>query len=270
MGLEDLSNMRNFGLARLLGVVFLMVGGARGAQMTAAADIGVNVVGSFTGASATYVGPNGGNGDYRGAVLDGGFDSFDGFGRYGSFSGDLTLNRRVELLTGNVYRWVDTFTNTGANAILTGVNFNGNLGSDAATAFTTVNAYFQVSTDNCLSCDPVVGFIWGNNVYASTFTRAQFSDVSSITIPLTLAPGETKSLMFFAFLAREDTNRVLANDVALATNTMNALFAAPNITGLSALEQSQIVNWGTVPEPGTYVSLGSALAVLAWWRKRRG
>ena len=275
-----------FGRAAALALLSLLSINANGAQFVASSDICTladcsSAGGSYTGASSgttvifsvTHPAT-----DLRGAVSDGGGDAFDYFG-YVANVGTLSLNRQTELLSGNIYRFFDTYTNNTQSTINTTVTFVGDLGSDGGTIYSNVNSFRQTSSDGAPPGDPVVGFIWGNNSFASAMVRSTgqggnsgANERTAIAASLNLAVGQTVSLLYYAFLAKDLTDR--SGDLTLALNTVNGLFSNPNFSGLSSQQQAQTLNWGEarvsgVPEPSTaFLTLGG-LAALAWMRRRR-
>ena len=262
---------------------------AYGVQFTATSD--VCSVADCSTTSTSYTGLSAGtttifsnthptNEDLRGAVSDGGGDAFDYFG-YIANVGSLTLNRQTELLSGNTFRFFDTYTNNTQSTISRTITFVGDLGSDGGTVYANVNAFRQTSSDGGPS-DPVVGFVWGNNSFASGITRSTGqggnngpNERTAIAATLNLAPGQSASLMYFAFLASDLTDR--SGDNALALSTVNALFNSPNLSGLSGAQQARILNFGTgqpsttsgTPEPSTALLTLGGLAGLAMLRRRR-
>ena len=243
---------------------------AHAAQFQAGADIFTG-----TGVAARYVGPGGNvqpSNRALGSIADGGFDTFDNFGFYNSGTGGLTLRRQVELLSGNTYRFLDTFTNSTGAAIRTTVNFFGNLGSDGDELVSYAQGGLTVSCEddgdgNCTG-DAVLALVAGNNGLAQV---AITPDRYNARFALDVAAGQSVSLLNFAFLAR-DEDGPLASDVDLARTTGRALIAAPRIDGLSAAQVATIVNFTVtaVPEPASWtmmmIGFGATGAML---RRRR-
>jgi hypothetical protein len=242
----------------MLSLVFLATAypaTAHAAQFQAGADIFTG-----TGVAARYVGPGGNvqpSNRPLGSIADGGFDTFDNFGFYNSGTGGLALSRQVELLSGNTYRFLDTFTNTTGGTIRTTVNFFGNLGSDGDELVSYAQGGLTVSCEddgdgNCTG-DAVLALVAGNNGLAQA---AVTPDRYNARFALDVAAGQSVSLLNFAFLAR-DENGPLASDVDLARTTGQALMAAPRVEGLSATQIATIVNFNVtaVPEPASWAMM---------------
>lgn len=242
---------------------------AEAAQFQAGADIfnGTGYGSSYTGVGGT-VQPSGA---WLGSVADGGYDTFDNFGFYNSGVSSLTLNRQVELLSGNVYRFFDTFTNNQSTRVTTTVNFFGNLGSDGDELISYDAGGLMVSCEDdgagaCID-DAVLALVSGNNGLGS---QAITPDRYNVRFALDLAPGESISLLNFAFLAR-DEDGPLDSDVDLAIATGQSLLAAPRLEGLSAEQIARIGNFNIagVPEPSTWAMLIAGFGVTGAALRRR-
>ena len=231
--------------------------------------------GIFDGANygTSYTGPGGTvqpSNQPLGAVFDGGNGAFDAFGFYNAGTSGLTQNRQVDLLTGNVFRFLDTFTNTGTSAIHTTLNFFGNLGSDGDELISyAANGLFVSCEDdgdgNCVN-DPVLALVSGNNGLGQ---GAITPDRYNVAFTVDIAPGQSLSLLNFASLASQDFGPTPA-DVALAQSTGLALLDAPRLEGLSADQISTIANFSaTVPEPSSWALLAIGVAALGWQRRGR-
>lgn len=225
------------------------------------------------GYGAIYAGAGGSTPLYNqalGEVVDGGNGAFDAFGFYNSGVNGLSQTRRVELLSGNVFRFFDTFTNQGASTVSTTLNFFGNLGSDGDEIVSLAKSGLLVSCEddglgNCGS-DPVLALVSGNNGLG----QASISpDRYNVRFAVTLKPGESLSLLNFAFLASE-LNGPSAADVLLAQSTGNLLLNAPRLEGLSAQQIASIANFTTpVPEPSSLAMMALGFGVLGLLRQRR-
>jgi hypothetical protein len=242
---------------------------AYAAQFQAGADIFTG-----TGTAARYVGVGGNvqpSNQALGSVADGGYDTFDNFGFYTGGTGGLTLSRQVELLSGNVYRFFDTFTNTGTAAISTTVNFFGNLGSDGDELVSTATGGLIVTCqdDGTGACteDAVLALVSGNNGLAQA---AITPDRYNARFALNVAAGQSVSVLNFAFLARDEAGP-LASDTALAQTTGAALVAAPRTEGLTDAQVARIVNFAipAVPEPSTWAMMMLGFAATAITIRRR-
>lgn len=248
----------------------LAAGTADAQQFSASPDIFTG-----TGYAAGYTG-RGGNvqpsNKALGSVWGGGADTFDAFGWYNTGTGGLVLDRQVELLAGNTFRFFDTFTNTGSSAASVTVNFFGNLGSDGSELIGHDQGGLIVSCENdgagaCID-DAVVALVSGNNGLGKA---AITPDRYNAAYLLNVAAGQSVSLVNYAFLAR-DVNGPTAGDVALAIATGQALLAAPRLEGLSSAQVARIVNFAApVPEPKTWAMMLLGFGMVgAGLRRRRG
>lgn len=211
------------------------------------------------------------NFDDVGAVIDGGYGAFAGWMYHANPLGFMT-NRRVDTLSSiNVYRHIDTFTNLWAGPQTVNLSLLGNFGSSASVIVRN-DAYAFVGHDSNITFNtgaPVIGLMNGNNAWAAAnITRSLGPIAIAVDYTLTLQPGESITLMYATFLARDITDR--SGDAALAQSTVNAMLADPMgtglYTGLTQAEINSIVNW-TVPTPGAAALLG--LGGLASLRRRR-
>jgi hypothetical protein len=220
-----------------------------------------------SGYGASYVGAGGNtplSSQALGQLVDGGNNAFDAFGFYNRGVGSLSQARQVELLSGNVYRFFDTFTNTGITQVTTTLNFFGNLGSDGDELVSLNSGGLVVSCtdDGAGSCtgQPVLALVSGNNgLGQATLTPDRYN----VSFAVSLAPGQSLSLLNFAFLA-SDVDGPTAADQLLAERTGLALLATPRLEGLSSQQVASIANFtiSPVPEPSAWtLALGGLLAL---------
>lgn len=234
--------------------------------------------------------------DARGAVDDGGYDAYDGAGFIvpGPMRGDpppsaVSITRRVDALTElNIYRWLDTYTNTTERPVSIDLAFYSNLGSDGFDQ-TLVNDSFRLVTseifvpkrsDVYVPTDPVVAMMHGNNDWAATnITVTKEFDIVRRRFVFELAPGASATLMFADFLAYTPTlnegeggvfygDPGTIEDVQLAISRSADLIADPSVLfeGIETRGLGPILNW-TIPSPGA-AAVG-ALAGLVALRRRR-
>ncbi len=260
---------------RVAGVLMVACGltGAASAQQfhIGSSEVSQNGGGGIT--DSVYFGPNFGNGDRRGAVLDGGSDAYDDAGYYtNAFAPGVVVSRRTNTLADiNVFRWIDTYTNTGAAPLLVTMLFESNLGSDSLTVIETEERFRSVTYEDRQpsSTDPVLGMMHGNNDFSSEFIHPDLSRPGFLTrrISMTLLPNEPVTLMFADFLVRDLTNRGRDREIAMLGTADFLDQPTPLMSGLSDVEIGAIRNW-TIPAPGAGVGL---MAGLLWGvRRRRG
>lgn len=235
--------------------------------------------------------------DARGAVDDGGYDAYDGAGyivpgamRLGNGPSGVSISRRADALTElNIYRWLDTYTNTTERPISIDLAFYTNLGSDGDDQILENNSFRLVTSeisapkrsDVYAPTDPVVAMMHGNNDWAATnITVTKDIDIVRRRFVIDLAPGASATLMFADFLAYTPTlyegeggEPIYADpgtigDVQLALSRSADLIADPSVLfdGIDTRGLGPILNW-TIPSPGA-AAVG-ALAGLAALRRRR-
>jgi hypothetical protein len=255
---------------------------AFGQQATIAQDV-INGLGATCNElGASYYGTATGS---CGAVYDGGSDAFDTYGRLTAVPGGLLASRRTEAFASrSLYRFVDTFSNFTGAAITGQVTFFGDLGSDGQGRAVGTGSFYRVSSDaqaGSFGSDAVVAFVYGNNAFAQDYMAfAGTQATHTLTTTITVLPGQSVSLLSFAFLARSLTRNptTQAADEALALAAAQGLVADPFLDGLSADERARIANFGpgvaapsplVTPEPGTWALLTTGLAGLAGVARRR-
>lgn len=232
--------------------------------------------GAFDGSGygSHYSGPGGFTPLYNqalGQVVDGGNGAFDAFGFYNAGVGNLGQQRQVELLSGNLFRFFDTFTNNGSSTVSTTLNFFGNLGSDGDELVSHVSSGLIVSCEDdgfgACGSDPVLALVSGNNGLGQA---AITPDRYNVRFDITLAPGQSLSLLNYAFLASE-VNGPTAADLSLALSTGQQLQSQLWLQGLSRQQIDGIANFtlSPVPEPSTWAMALVGLGLLGWKVRRR-
>lgn len=229
-----------------------------------------------TGYGASYSGPGGAvqpSNQPLGAVVNGGNGAFDMFGYYNSGVGSLTDTRKVDLLSGNTFRFFDTFTNNTNSTITTTLNFFGNLGSDGWELVSHNQGGLMVScTDGGAgSCadQPVLALVSGNNGLGKASITP---DRYNVSFDVTLAAGQSLSLLNFASLS-SDENGPTDEDVLLAKSVGQSLLSTPRLDGLTGDQIRSIANYNftsAVPEPATWIMMMVGFGALgAGLRHRR-
>lgn len=179
-------------------------------------------------------------------------------------------------------RTLISLSNLGSGSVSTTVRLQTNVGSDGSTQTiatssgdTTLTALDRwiITDDTPTNGDPAnTHVLWGNgglapsNVGQTVFDAAGTQGILA-DFALTLAAGQTQSLMFFNQI--HTTAAAAQGEVSVFDNL------APGSTllaGLSQTELTQIQNWGfgeqQVPEPGVLALLGLGFAGLGLSRRR--
>lgn len=271
-------------------------------------SISPNAVLTNGGSASSYSGPSTGGFDLRGAVLDGGLGAynlagglfFDPSGFDGGVApAGLQITRRTDTLSNlNVFRWVMTFTNTTAATITTPVAFWTQIGYDSTDYTDVANTPFRFITfenrvvgtiaQADIPGDPVIGMMHGNNGFTLnniTWARQVGAVNNALNYRnvnrqwnLSLAPGQSQTVMFADFLAYTlDANGNAGgggspDDITVAWMTTSNYLgnALPLFQGLTPDELASISNWsisGVIPTPGAAGLLG--LSALVATRRRR-
>ena len=170
-------------------------------------------------------------------------------------------------LPANSIRWYDSFTNNTGSTITANLAFGGNLGSDSATKILASGAGYVVTGQGDTTAgasDPVIAHIYGNNDYALNVATPIFvngNDQTYVIYPVTVAPGQTVSLMNVNLLFGADgrltdpNGTIYAQDAALAVQNAERFINDPIFAGLTAAQVQTLLNWnvaidGTLPAAG--------------------
>ncbi len=179
-------------------------------------------------------------------------------------------------LPANSIRWFDSFTNNTGSTITANIAFGGNLGSDSNTYIHATGLGYVVTGQGApgiQSTDPVIAHLYGNNNYAFTQTTVGFTngnDNPYIVYPLTVAPGQTVSVMnldiLFGDNGRDDdpSGVLYAQDVALAAQQAQLFVNSPVFDGLTVQQLQTLINWnvfvdGSLPVAGAVAGLSQGL-----------
>jgi hypothetical protein len=167
-----------------------------------------------------------------------------------------------------------TFTNTTGNPLSAAIAYGGDLGCDddctiedsstGDNAFQSALDRWFITSDGPVDSDPFVTFVrFGPGGQLASSTPAvpgevfnTYFDLFGDIWTLSLAPGETKSLMWFA-----NFNESLAEAQAGTSvfNDLSTLDTAGLLEGLSPTQIGQTANWKQTPEPSSLIGLGSLL-----------
>ncbi|MEM1167150.1 MAG: hypothetical protein AAGI30_12775 [Planctomycetota bacterium] len=167
--------------------------------------------------------------------------------------------------------------NTGADANVqvetgsdsgTGTGFTFASTGSGDTALGADDTYYVIR--DTIDSDPVQSYTqFGVGAPVTPSMAGRFNDDTSVLFDLSLAAGETQSLMFFAAVTDPNSPTAVADALALITQldgTLNELDALGFLDGLDPAVQSTIVNYA-VPAPGALPML--VLSGLATARRRR-
>lgn len=182
----------------------------------------------------------------------------------------------VPELPANSIRWFDSFTNNTGSTITANIAFGGNLGSDNNTYIHVTGPGFVVTGQHApgqQSTDPVIAHLYGNNSYAFAQAEAHYAngdDNPYIVFPVTIAPGQTVSIMNVNILFGDtgrgtDLNGALyAADVALAVQQSELFINSPVFAGLTVDQIAGLLNWGvqidgSLPVAGSTAALSQRL-----------
>ncbi|MGZ8997164.1 MAG: calcium-binding protein, partial [Rhodospirillales bacterium] len=160
--------------------------------------------------------------------------------------GPVSITRKVYVPTDQSWaRLLDSFSNTTDAAVTYRATITTNLGTDGATVVVATADGDQVFTrdDNWIVTDDVDGagkpavvhVIAGDGALRPS-SVVQSGDFISVEFELTLAPGETSSLVYFSSQSN-DGGAAITTAMALEDLVVRAL------QGLSAEERSSIVNF---------------------------
>lgn len=172
-----------------------------------------------------------------------------------------------------------TFTNTTANPLSAEIAYGGNLGCDSNctiedsstgdNAFQSALDRWFINSDSPSNSDPFLTFVrFGPGGQLASSTPAVPSedfhgnvDLFGDIWTLSLDPGETKSLMWFANF---NDSLAAAQAGTPVFNDLSTLAAAGLLAGLSPTQIAGTANWeqqpvATTPEPSSLIGLGSLL-----------
>ncbi|PKN24145.1 MAG: hypothetical protein CVU65_12630 [Deltaproteobacteria bacterium HGW-Deltaproteobacteria-22] len=145
---------------------------------------------------------------------------------------------------GTWVRYLDSFTNNGATDVTFEAAFYGNLGSDGSGhTYTHAGGRAWLEYDEDQS-DPPLGVIPGTADYLDI---PDYNDNWEVRYSLTLAPGETKSILVFHMygtsteMAADPYLMTLSEDIIQSVDTDGP--ASAYLVGLSQSEYDTISNW---------------------------
>jgi amidase len=194
--------------------------------------------------------------------------------------GGVAISRDIRVSKpGNHARWVDTFANTTQRTITVDVAFGGSAGQNSGTNQSQVQA--TSSGDTTIGTDDtwvqianpaangassrgpsaVVLGAPGTLFGTGNFQRGAFelalptagleANFYGYRNTLTLAPGETKSLLRYVVAGRSETAATAGAQSTAVRAAASTLAGAPDLTGLAAGVGCTVVNWAPLYDAAT-------------------
>jgi hypothetical protein len=219
--------------------------------------------------------------DYRGVSFDGGYDSYDNAGflldrAAPRGAAAVTVHRRADaLITHNIFRWIDTYTNETEEPATLSVEFFSTLGSFGDAVIKAEEPLRYVSfadgiDDGMTPTKPAIAMLHGNNRWA--LDNIVFDDAAGLPgdvsrrFTLILPPGQSLSLMFADFLAfsPDEAGFGVPGDVTHALQRSAGLLLDPSdlFADLPRGIADTLVNW-TVPGPASACLIAAGLVCSA-------
>ncbi len=213
-------------------------------------------------------------------------DAFDGWGAlYGTYDttkydgaeyatafNGLDATRQTEdytvatALPTNAVRWYDSFTNNTSDEITANIAFGGNPGSDNNTTILGSGDGYIVTGQGATSgqsVDPVILHIYGNKTDAMTTHFVAGNQHPYILYPLTVAAGQTVSILNFDLLygstgrGADSDGSIYAADAAAALAEGELFINSPVLDGLTLEQIATIINWN-INTDGQLAAAGAA------------
>jgi amidase len=182
--------------------------------------------------------------------------------------GGVAISRTIKVSKpGNWTRWLDTFANTTNRTITVDVTFGGSAGQNSGSNQSKVtgtssgdavidntDAWVAINSPNAsgMSTRGPSAVVTGATTGTSNFQRDPFGAPLPTTgleanfygyrNTLTLAPGQTKSLLRYVIAGRTETATTVGAQTAVVTSAATALAATPDVAGLSASALCTVTN----------------------------
>jgi amidase len=182
--------------------------------------------------------------------------------------GGVAISRTIKVSKpGNWARWLDTFANTTDRTITVDVTFGGSAGqnttnnqskvtgtSSGDAAIDDADAWVAINSPNAngMSTRGPSAVVTGTRTGTSNFQRDPFgaplpstgleANFYGYRNTLTLAPGQTRSLLRYVVAGRAETAQTAGAQTAAVTATATALTAAPDVSGLTPSALCTVTN----------------------------
>ena len=208
--------------------------------------------------------------------------TFDGTDAFHTTSavilGGVAISRDVKVSKpGNFTRWLDTFANTTSRTLTVDVSFGGSAGQNttnnqsaiAATSSGDVaidpqDSWVEVDSPTTAATSPTSGpssrgpsaVVLGSSgsiIGTGNFQRGAFdlplpqtgleANFYGYDSRLTLAPGQTKSLLHYVVAGRAETTATAGQQIAAVKTEATTLAGAPDTTGLTSAQMCTVSNW---------------------------
>jgi amidase len=191
--------------------------------------------------------------------------------------GGIAISRAVKVSkAGNYTRWLDTFANTSPRTITVDVAFGGTAGQNSGTNQSQVVA--SSSGDTLIGADDTwvevanpstagvssrgpSAVVNGTQSGTGNFQRDPFGNVLPATgleanfygykNTLTLAPGQTRSLLRYVVAGRAEAAATAGQQVTAVKTGAGTLAAAPDVAGIPAALGCTVVNWAPLFDAAT-------------------